>query len=78
MAAFDLIVSDVEMPGMNGFELTRQVRDNERPRSLPVVIVTSLSSDEDRRRGMEVGAQAYLKENFDQGVLLETVESLIG
>ncbi len=77
VTAFDLIVSDVEMPGMTGFELTRQVRDNERLRDLPVVIVTSLSSDEDRRRGMEVGAQAYIvKGHFDQGVLLETVETL--
>ncbi len=78
-ATFDLIVSDVEMPGMNGFELTRQIRRNERTRMLPVIIVTSLSSDEDRRRGMEVGAQAYIvKGGFDQGVLLETVETLIG
>lgn len=78
-ATFDLIVSDVEMPGMTGFELTRQIRRNERTRMVPVIIVTSLSSDEDRRRGMEVGAQAYIvKGGFDQGVLLETVETLIG
>jgi len=77
--AYDLIVSDVEMPGMTGFELTREVRRNERTRAIPVIIVTSLAADEDRRQGMEVGAQAYIvKGGFDQGVLLETVETLIG
>lgn len=78
-ADFDLMVSDVEMPGMTGFELTRQVRANASTRALPVIIVTSLASDEHRRCGMEVGAQAYIvKGSFDQGALLETVETLIG
>jgi two-component system chemotaxis sensor kinase CheA len=76
---FDLMVSDVEMPGMTGFELTRQVREREESRSMPVIIVSSLASADDRRRGMEAGAQAYIvKGTFDQGTLLETVETLIG
>lgn len=76
---FDLMVSDVEMPGMTGFELTARVRESEATRELPVIIVTSLASDADRRKGIEVGAQAYIvKGAFDQGTLLETVESLIG
>ncbi|AMV70797.1 hybrid sensor histidine kinase/response regulator [Desulfuromonas carbonis] len=76
---FDLMVSDVEMPGMTGFELTAKVRQIEALRELPVIIVTSLASDADRRKGIEVGAQAYIvKGAFDQGTLLETVESLIG
>ena len=76
---FDLMVSDVEMPGMNGFELTARVRQMETTRELPVIIVTSLASDADRRRGIEVGAQAYIvKGDFDQGTLLDTVETLIG
>ena len=76
---FDLVVSDVQMPGIDGFELTRRLRETERTRELPVIIVTSLASDADRRRGIEVGAQAYIvKGSFDQGTLLQTVETLIG
>lgn len=75
---FDLMVSDVEMPGMTGFELTKQVRQREDTRDLPVIIVTSLASDEHRRLGMDAGAQAYIvKGNFQQGILLDTVETLI-
>ncbi len=76
--SFDLMVSDVEMPGMTGFELTQKVRQREDTRDLPVIIVTSLASDEHRRLGMEAGAQAYIvKGSFKQGILLDTVETLI-
>ncbi len=76
---FDLMVSDVEMPGMTGFELTKKVREREESREMPVIIVTSLASAEHRRSGMEAGAQAYIvKGTFDQGTLLETVDALIG
>ncbi|PLX96825.1 MAG: hybrid sensor histidine kinase/response regulator, partial [Desulfuromonas sp.] len=75
----DLVVSDIEMPGISGFELTAQLRRSDHTRELPVVIVTSLASDEDRRKGLEVGAQSYIvKGSFDQGSLLEAVENLIG
>jgi two-component system chemotaxis sensor kinase CheA len=77
--AFDLVVSDVEMPGMNGFELTRKLREMERTRETPVIIVSSLASDADKRQGIDAGAQAYIvKGSFDQGTLLSTVETLIG
>lgn len=76
---FDLMVSDVEMPGMTGFELTRKVREQEDLADMPVIIVTSLASDEHRREGIRSGAQAYIvKGAFDQNVLLETVDALIG
>lgn len=76
--SYDLMVSDVEMPGMTGFELTRKVRASDETRALPVIIVTSLASADHRREGMEAGAQAYIvKGSFDQGTLLETVEALI-
>jgi two-component system chemotaxis sensor kinase CheA len=76
---YDLVVSDIEMPGMSGFDLTRRLREMDRTREIPVIIVTSLASDADRRKGIEVGAQAYIvKGSFDQGTLLETVETLIG
>lgn len=75
---FDLVVSDVEMPRMDGFELTTTIRQDEKLSSLPVVLVTSLGSREDRERGIDVGASAYIvKGSFDQNNLLETVERLI-
>jgi two-component system chemotaxis sensor kinase CheA len=75
---FDLVVSDVEMPRMNGFELTAKIRADRKLADLPVVLVTALETREDRERGMEVGANAYLvKSSFDQSDLLETVRRLI-
>ena len=63
---------------MDGFALTARVRADERLRGLPVVLVTSLDSEEDRRRGVEVGADAYIvKGAFDQDRLLETIRRLI-
>lgn len=78
-ANFDLVISDVEMPGLNGFELTARLRSLDEYRSTPVIIVSSLSRDEHKRKAIEAGAQAYIvKGAFEQGTLLDTVESLIG
>jgi two-component system, chemotaxis family, sensor kinase CheA len=75
---FDLVVSDVEMPRMSGFELTAKIRADKRLSQLPVVLVTGLDSREDRERGVDVGASAYIvKSSFDQGNLLEVVRRLI-
>lgn len=75
---FDLVVSDVEMPGMNGFELTAKIKNDARFNNIPVILVTSLSSDYDRRRGLEAGANAYIvKSNFEQSNLVETIQRLI-
>lgn len=77
-SSFDLLISDVEMPGMDGFELTRRLRADPRLANLPVVIVTSLGSDEHRRRGLEVRADAYVvKSSFETRELLEVVEQLL-
>jgi two-component system, chemotaxis family, sensor kinase CheA len=74
----DALVSDVEMPNMDGFTLTARLRAHEEFRELPVVIVTTLASEEHRKRGMEAGANAYItKSGFNQGVLLETLRRLI-
>ncbi len=76
---YRLIVSDVEMPGMNGFQLTRELRKIDRFSETPIIIVTSLATDEHRREGLESGANAYIvKSEFDQNNLLETVERLVG
>jgi two-component system chemotaxis sensor kinase CheA len=75
---FDLVVSDIEMPRMDGFELTANIRADEQLAELPVVLVTSLGSREDRERGIDVGANAYIvKGSFDQNNLLDTVERLV-
>ena len=75
----DAIVSDVDMPRMDGIALTEWVRANERVRELPVILVTALHSQEDRLRGLEAGADAYIaKGTFDQNELLETMERLVG
>ena len=72
---FDLVVSDVDMPRMDGFELTRKIRHDRELAQLPVVLVTSLGSREDRERGIDAGANAYIvKASFDQSNLLETVQ----
>lgn len=75
---FDLVVSDVEMPRMDGFELTAKVRSDKELAELPVVLVTSLESREHRERGIDVGANAYVvKSSFDQSNLLEIIQRLI-
>ncbi len=75
---FDLLVSDIEMLRMNGFELTAKIREDKRLAELPVVLVTSLDSREDRERGIDVGANAYIvKSSFDQSNLLETIRRMI-
>jgi two-component system chemotaxis sensor kinase CheA len=75
---FDLVVSDVDMPRMSGFELTARVREDRKLGELPVVLVTALESREDRERGIEVGANAYIvKSSFDRSNLLEAVGRMI-
>lgn len=75
---FDLIVSDVEMPRMDGFDLTAKVRADRHLAELPVVLVTALGSREHRERGIDVGANAYIvKSSFDQSNLLEVIGRLI-
>ncbi|MFL7791865.1 MAG: response regulator [Anaerolineae bacterium] len=74
----DLIISDVMMPRINGFDLTEQVKQDPKTAHVPVILVTSLGSPEDKTRGIEAGADAYIvKGAFDQSNLLETIEQLI-
>jgi CheY-like chemotaxis protein/chemotaxis signal transduction protein len=75
----DLVLSDVEMPGMDGFALTRTIRRTRGWEQVPVVIMTSRGGDADQRAGLDAGASAYLlKAEFDQEQLVETVRRLVG
>ncbi|MFZ2853057.1 MAG: response regulator, partial [Rhodocyclaceae bacterium] len=75
---FDLVVSDVEMPRMDGFELTARIRGDKKLAELPVVLVTALESRADKERGIDVGANAYLvKSSFDQSNLCEVIGRLL-
>ncbi|MDO8811005.1 MAG: hybrid sensor histidine kinase/response regulator [Gallionella sp.] len=75
---FAAVVSDIVMPNMDGLTLTARIRREPRYKDLPEILVTSLASDEDKRRGLEAGANAYIpKPSFDQRVLLETLQRLI-
>ncbi len=74
----DLVVTDVVMPRLDGFGLTQRLKEDPRTADIPVILVTSLDSAEDKSRGIEVGADAYItKSTFDQNNLLETIEQLI-
>jgi CheY-like chemotaxis protein len=74
----DLVVTDVHMPRADGLELCRRIRGSERFADLPVVMVTSLGSDEDRRAGLEAGADAYIvKSDLTGGTLLDVVGRLL-
>jgi two-component system, chemotaxis family, sensor kinase CheA len=74
-----LVITDLEMPELDGLGLTRAIRADAARSSLPVVIVTSHGSEDDMRKGVEAGADAYMtKSGFDQQALLATVERLVG
>jgi two-component system chemotaxis sensor kinase CheA len=75
--AFDLVVSDVDMPRMDGFDLTVRIRADKQLSEVPVILVTALESREDKERGIDVGANAYIvKSSFDQSNLLEIIRRL--
>jgi len=77
-AGADIVVSDITMPRLDGLELTARIRKHPQYQDLPVVLMTMLDREEDRQRGLEAGASAYLmKSSFDQNELLETVRRLL-
>lgn len=76
---FDAVLTDVEMPQMDGFTLTAELRQQEKYRDTPIIIITSREKEEDKRRGMQVGANAYIvKGDFDQSNLVDTLRTLLG
>ena len=74
----DLVVSDIAMPRIDGFELTRRIKNSPQTAEIPVILVSSLDSPEDKARGIEAGADAYItKGRFDQNNLLDTIEQML-
>ena len=74
---YDLVLPDIEMPRLDGFSLVEKLRSTEDYKHIPIIIVSSRNRDEDKRRGIEVGADAYIiKGNFDQSNLIATVQNL--
>jgi two-component system chemotaxis sensor kinase CheA len=74
----DLVITDIEMPHMDGFSLTEAIRGSKRFRELPVILMTALENESDKARGMEVGADAYrVKSAFDQTDLLATIAQVL-
>ncbi|MBD2740229.1 hybrid sensor histidine kinase/response regulator [Coleofasciculus sp. FACHB-1120] len=76
--SFDAVVSDVQMPNLDGLGFAARIRQNKEYNEIPIILVTSLASDEDKRRGAEAGANAYItKGTFNQEILLETLRRLV-
>lgn len=77
--AYDLVVTDIQMPRMDGFELCKNIKNSKEHAETPVVMVTALEKEEDKRRGIDAGADAYImKSTFNQTNLLETIARLLG
>ncbi len=76
--SFDVVVTDVQMPRMDGFALTERIKKDDRFKNIPVVLVTALQTEADKRRGIEAGADAYItKGTFDQKRFLEIIQRFI-
>jgi two-component system sensor histidine kinase and response regulator WspE len=76
---FDLVITDVDMPRMNGIDLVSRIKQDVALKSMPVVIMSYKDREEDRLRGLDAGADYYLtKGNFHDETLFEVVTSLIG
>jgi two-component system chemotaxis response regulator CheY len=75
--SFDLIVTDINMPDINGLELVSFVKNNDAYRSIPLVIVSTEGSERDREKGVGLGADAYLVKPFEPEALQEIVSNLL-
>jgi len=76
-ARYDLIITDINMPDINGLELVRFIRDSETHKRTPLIIISTDGREADRERGLRLGANAYLTKPFQPEQLLETVRSLL-
>jgi len=74
----DLVMLDVVMPDINGFDATRQIRKNPKTKSIPIVLVSSKAQETDKQWGMRQGANGYLVKPFNKAELMEVVGSFLG
>jgi len=74
----DMILMDIVMPGMNGFQATRQISSNEATKAIPIIIVTTKDQETDRVWGLRQGAKDYLTKPVDEKMLIEKIAALIG
>ena len=77
-AQFDLIITDINMPDINGLELVRFVRESERHKQTPLVLISTDSRAADRERGMKLGADAYVVKPFEPHELMAVVDGVLG
>ena len=75
--AIDLVLLDIMMPGMDGFEVCRQIKEDQKLRNIPVIMITALSAKQDRIRGIEAGAEEFLSKPFDQTETLARIKILL-
>jgi two-component system chemotaxis sensor kinase CheA len=76
---YDLVITDIAMPRMDGFEMVQRIKRDPRRKAVPVIIVTSRASEADKKRGMAVGADQFIvKSQFDQSSFLEMVSTFVG
>ncbi len=73
----DLVITDINMPMMDGLKLITLIRGNPRTKGIPIVIVTTEGAEEDRRKGLALGANAYIPKPIQSSELLKTVASLL-
>lgn len=77
-AGVDLVITDLNMPNVDGYELIATLRQNPRFRKLPIIILSSEQSEQDKVKGRQAGADAYLVKPFKSTALLETIGKLLG
>ena len=75
--AIDLVLLDIIMPGMDGFEVCRQIKEDQKLRNIPVIMITALTAKQDRIRGIEAGAEEFLSKPFDQTEVLARIKILL-
>ena len=73
----DIILLDINMPGIDGFEVCRRIKANERLRHIPVIMVTALTETEDRIKGIEAGAEDYINKPFNEAEVLARIKMLL-
>ena len=74
---YDLVITDINMPDINGLELVRFIRDSEQHKRTPLIIISTDGREADRDRGLKLGANAYLTKPFEPEQLIEVVRTLI-